>query len=184
MKILTALIVAMVVRTGQCKGICFQCRDTRINDEQDKYNECGNPPYGVTPLRTCAAAEQTSCSTVEHSFKVGGNDYRVADKSCVVAKDEESACAAARATAESLFGVVDDFVCRQATCDHDIGSMTCLVLSDFNNWEEFKKQYLEAAAAAEESEEDDNENNGESYVSSETRVTASILLVGIVSFLV
>ena len=182
MKILTALIVAMVVRTGQCKGICFQCRDTRINDVQN--NECGKPPDGVTPLRICEAAEQTACSTVEHSFKVGGNDYRVADKSCVVAKDEESACAAARATAESLFGVVDDFVCRQATCDHDIGSMTCLVLSDFNNWEEFKKQYLEAAAAAEESEEDDNENNGESYVSSETRVTASILLVGIVSFLV
>ena len=177
MKILTALIVAMVVRTGQCKGICFQCRDTRINDVQN--NECGKPPDGVTPLRICEAAEQTACSTVEHSFKVGVNDYQVADKSCVVAKDEESACAAARATAESRFGVVDDFVCRQATCDHDITSMTCLVTSDFNDWEEFKKQYLEAAAAAEESEEDDNENNGESYVSSETRVTASILLVGI-----
>ena len=46
------------------------------------------------------------------------------------------------------------------------------------------KQYLEAAAAAEETKEDEKENNDGSYVSSETRVNASILLVGIVSFLV
>ena len=179
MKILTALIVAMVVRTGQCNGSCMQCRDTYIDAEQVIGNQCGSPSLGK-----CVIAEQIYCSDVEHSFTVGNNVYRVSDESCAIAKDDqESACAAAKATATKLFGVVEDFVCRQTTCDHGDKPL-CNVVAAFDDWEEYMKQQLEAAAAAEETKEDEKENNGGSYVSSETRVNASILLVGIVSFLV
>ena len=182
MKILTALIVAMVVRSGQCNGGCKKCRDTYINGVQVvDMGQCE-----LASPRLCEIAEQVYCSAVEHSFKIGNNEYHVVDESCAIAKDDqESACAAAKATATKLFGVFEDFVCRQATCDHPLGvDQSCNVVADFDDWVEYMKQYLEAAAAAEETKEDEKENNDGSYVSSETRVNASILLVGIVSFLV
>ena len=140
---------------------------------------CGSP--SIAP---CAIAEQTFCAGVEYSFTVGGNDYKANEQTCAVAQDKEIACAAARATVKNQFGDVGDFVCRADSCSNDVCSGGLQNGWDFPDWEEFKKQYLEDAAAAEETKEDDDENNGGSYVSSETRVTASILLVGIVSFLV
>ena len=168
--------MAMVVTTGQC-GNCYQCRNSYVNEEQETQSMCGSP--SIAP---CAIAEQTFCAGVEYSFTVGGNDYKANDQTCAVAKDKEIACAALRATVKSQFGDVGDFVCRAAFINVDVGSKANGW--DFPDWEEFTKQYLEDAAAAEETKEDDDENNGGSYVSSETQLTASILLVGIVSFLV